>query len=138
MSLQRKTDLALRALDALRRRDGHDGHLAGALIAERIGTTTQFLPQVMGPLVRGGWVESGRGPGGGYRLAMSLNQISVLDVIEAVEGPTEDGRCVLRDARCPSDERCALHDVWTAARQRLVLGLDQLTVLDAFPGGTTP
>lgn len=131
---QRKTDLALRALDALRR---SDGHLSGPDIAQQISTTTQFLPKVMSPLVRGGWVASGRGPGRGYRLAQPLDEISVLEIVDAIEGPTENGRCVLRDGPCSSDPSCPLHDVWSEVRRTLVRKLGELTVLDAITDGST-
>ncbi len=74
----------------------HDtGKLPGSQLAERIDTTSTFLPQVLGPLVKAGWVESQPGPGGGYRLSVSLGDVSILEVVETVEGPAETGRCVL-------------------------------------------
>jgi DNA-binding IscR family transcriptional regulator len=63
--LNRRTDLALLALRQL---SLQDEPLGGGALAEAIGTTVSFLPQVMAPLIKGGWVASDRGPGGGYRL----------------------------------------------------------------------
>ena len=71
---------------------------AGAL-AEALATTPGFVPQVMGPLVKRGWVRSDPGPLGGYALVSSLEALSVLDVVEAIDGPTDEGRCVVADRR---------------------------------------
>lgn len=122
ISFQRRTDLALAALRAL---DTVDGKLGGAELAERIGTTTTYLPQVMAPLVQAGWVTSGRGPGGGYELDPSAHTARFLELVEATEGPTVDGHCVLRDGPCPGDEACPIHAVWSEARRVLVDGLDR-------------
>ena len=66
-------------------------------MAETVGSTSGFVSQVLHPLVRQGWVRSDPGPAGGYSLAVDLTSVSVLAVIEAVEGPTDSGRCVLAD-----------------------------------------
>lgn len=119
LGLQRRTDLALGALRVLS--NGGES-MPGAGLAESLDTTTSFLPQIMSPLVKAGWVESGRGPGGGYRLTDLAHTVSVLDVIEVTEGPTADGRCVLREAPCPGEETCQAHAVWTAARDVIIEG----------------
>jgi Rrf2 family protein len=61
--------------------------LPGSELAETLDTTHQYLPQVMSPLVRRRWVSSSRGPRGGYQLEVGLDAITVLDLIEVVEGP---------------------------------------------------
>jgi Rrf2 family protein len=127
LELNRKTDLALRALLTLSRAGRS---LKRIELAERVGTTDGFISQVMNPLVRRGWVASERGPSGGYRMNADASSITVLDLIEAVEGPTDDGRCVLRGTPCPAREQCALHDAWTRARGALLAQLTGTTVSD--------
>ncbi|MFP3913528.1 MAG: RrF2 family transcriptional regulator [Actinomycetota bacterium] len=129
--LQRRTDLALSALRCLTR-DG--APIPGPRLAESIGTTTSFLPQVMSPLIRAGWVTSERGPGGGYRLTEQSGTVTLLDVVEATEGPAETGRCVLRDAPCPGDPVCAVHAVWTQARHVLVEGFRTIPAVSTQGG----
>jgi len=92
-------------------------------LAEAIGTTPGFLSQAMTPLTARGWVRSDPGPTGGYSLTVDLDEVSVLDVIEAVEGPSESGRCVLEDRPCREDEPCALHIPWQRARRQLLAEL---------------
>lgn len=120
INLQRKTDLALRVLGAL----GSDPQrVSGAVLATETGTSPSYLLHVVQPLTNAGWVESTRGPNGGYRLVTEPGDISVLDVIEAVEGPMATDRCVLRGGPCPGAETCALHDPWFRARTALLTEL---------------
>ena len=72
-----------------------------------MGSTPGFVAQVVTPLIRQGWVRSDPGPSGGYSLAVALDAVSVLAVIEAIEGPTATGRCVLTDRPCNEIGTCA-------------------------------
>jgi Rrf2 family protein len=129
LELTKKTDLALRALGDL----AEDGSRhPGLAIAEAIGATRQFLPQVMAPLVQAGWVDSIPGPGGGYHLELPLEEISLLQLIEAVEGETDRGRCVLTGDKCPSEHVCVLHSAWTRARAALLGELAATSVAAAL------
>ncbi|MEX1249199.1 MAG: Rrf2 family transcriptional regulator [Acidimicrobiia bacterium] len=125
ISFQRKTDLALGVLRALTKADGR---LSGAELARQVGTTTSYLPQVIAPLIGAGWINSGRGPGGGYQLTDAAGDLYLLDVLEVTEGPAESGRCILRDAPCPGETQCGVHVVWTDARRVLVDGLAKIPV----------
>lgn len=117
LEITRKTNLALRAMAALR---SPAGRLSGMELAAQVGTSTTFLAQVMTPLVRRGWVTSQPGRSGGYELSNGGGDISVLDVIEAVEGPTDTEMCVLREGSCAADEPCATHNAWSRARTALI------------------
>jgi Rrf2 family transcriptional regulator, iron-sulfur cluster assembly transcription factor len=116
LEITRKSDLAVRALCALR----ETGRMKASALAGATGTSQAFMAQVMAPLVRRRWVASDPGPTGGYELAVSLDDLSMLELIEAIEGPTVTGRCVLRAGPCPSEEICALHDAWLPARDALL------------------
>ena len=89
-------------------------------LADTLGTTVKFVPQVIGPLVRAGWVQSDPGPTGGYRSVVGVGVVSVLQVIEAVDGATDVGRCVVADRPCLSAKPCVLHVAWAQARTELV------------------
>lgn len=115
LELTRKTDLALRAFRVLA---AADGPVAGRLLAESVGTTAAFIAQVMAPMVRSGLVSSRPGPGGGYSPAPDPRTVSVLSVIEAVEGPIDPEKCVLVGGPCGTP-RCSLHDAWMIARAAL-------------------
>jgi Rrf2 family transcriptional regulator, iron-sulfur cluster assembly transcription factor len=130
LEFMRKTDLALRALKHL---EEAGGSVLAADLATTLGSTRQFMPQVLAPLVRAGWVSSVPGPGGGYRLATDLEQRTLLEVIELIEGPTDDGRCVL-SGPCPGVVRCVAHDAWSDARRAL---LDRLAATPVASMNTT-
>jgi Rrf2 family protein len=128
LEVTRKSDLAVRALRSLAD-DG--GRMKGPALAEAVGSTSGFVPQVLNPLVRRGWVRSDPGPTGGYSLAVDLASVSVLAVIEAIEGPTDSGRCVLADRPCNEAGTCALHVPWLRARAQLLAELDATSVAEA-------
>jgi Rrf2 family protein len=92
-------------------------------LAEDLGTSPGFLSQAMTPMVNRGWVHSEPGRSGGYAAAVALDDLSVLDVVEAVEGQTDVTRCVLEDRTCAGGGRCALHDAWAQARGHLLRDL---------------
>lgn len=114
---------ALRALAGAER-------IKGSTLAERIGTTPGFVSQVLNPLVKAGWVRSDPGPTGGYSLTVELADVSVLDVIEAVEGATDTGMCVLAEGPCNASGHCAMHVPWQRARAGLLRELAAVSVAD--------
>ena len=125
-AIQKRTGLAVESLHALL---AAGESVQSPELASAIETTTSFLPQIMAPLVRKGWVESKRGPRGGYRLVADPESISVLDLIEAVEGETDTKTCILKGGPCGSVEHCALHEPWKAARTALLNELASVPVL---------
>lgn len=109
------------------------GRVKGPTLAESVGSTPGFVAQVLNPLVRQGWVRSDPGPSGGYSLAVDPRSVSVLAVIEAIEGPTDSGRCVLADRPCDESGTCALHVPWLRARTKLLRELDLTSVAESMP-----
>ena len=132
LEVTRGSDLAIRALLALNQ---GTGRTKAADLAQEVGTTKGFLTQIMNPLVQRGWVRSEPGPTGGYTADFDPHQVSVLAVIEAVEGPVDTGACVLEDRACASAGLCALHRPWARARDHLLddLGSQSLASLQVSP-----
>lgn len=116
LEITRRADLAVRAVEALA---ATPARLKSGELAEKLGTTTGFVAQVVGPLVKAGWIGSEPGPTGGYSLKPGGESLSVLDVIEAIDGPLDNGRCVAYDRPCRSASPCILHAPWQAARREL-------------------
>ncbi len=117
LEITRRAELAIRALALLGQ---SSGRVKASVLAEGLQTTVSFVPQVLGPLVRAGWVQSDPGPTGGYRCRVPLSKLSVLQVIEAVDGATDIGRCVVADRPCQAADPCVLHVAWAQARTELV------------------
>lgn len=128
LEMTKKTDLALRILRYL---ECTTGTVSGSSLAAELDVTTYYLPQIVAPLARAGWVTATRGPHGGYRLVSSLADISVLDVVQAIE-PMETDRCVLRGAPCPTQEQCAIHTSWAKARDALMEELGAASLDEAL------
>lgn len=74
-----------------------------------------FASQILADLVRAGLASSKAGREGGYRLTRPPAEISVLEVIEASEGPLRSNRCALGEGPCRWDSVCPLHETWTEA-----------------------
>ncbi len=127
LEITQRADLAVRALVALQ---ASPGRMKSSDLADELGTTAGFVPQVMGPLVRAGWVQSVPGPTGGYEPRCDLGVLSVLEVVETIDGPTDTGRCVVAERLCDAVEPCALHVAWVRARGELRSSLDALALAD--------
>ena len=129
IGLSRRTDLGIKAMQVLTH---NQDRMSGARLADEIGTTTQFLPQVLGPLVKAGWIDSERGPRGGYLARVPLEEISLLELVETTEGAIESGLCVLRDGPCPGTQSCPVHTAWMEAREVLVRRLKEMSLAQAL------
>jgi Rrf2 family protein len=117
LEVTRKTDLATRALLALAR---SAERTKASELAATLDASPGFLSQAMTPLVNNGWVRSDPGPTGGYTSLVDLDDLSVLDVVEAVEGTTDATSCVLEDRPCAGGGLCALHNAWAQARTQML------------------
>jgi Rrf2 family iron-sulfur cluster assembly transcriptional regulator len=117
LEITRRADLATRAMLILA---AAEERTKAAALAAQLDASAGFVAQAMTPLVASGWVRSDPGPSGGYSLVADLDEVSVLEVIEAVEGPTDTARCVLEDRTCARGGHCALHVPWSRARTELL------------------
>jgi Rrf2 family protein len=112
-----RTDYGIRALIYLANHQGT--HAKAAAIGAAMDIPTGFLQQVLQELQRGRLVNSRSGPSGGYLLARPPEDITILEIVEALEGPLQTSECALRGGPCHWDEVCAMHWVWSSARTAL-------------------
>jgi Rrf2 family protein len=127
LELTKRADYAIRAVLALP--EGiDDERLSVRRIAAEQHVPVRFLPQVMSDLVAAGLVDGVPGRSGGYRLARPAAGISILDVIEAVEGDSRRRTCVLRGGPCKLDGVCDIHGVFAAAQEAVLRELGATTV----------
>lgn len=127
VELTKRGDYAVRAMLALAAADGED-LLTGRQLADRTGVPSSFLPQVMADLSRAGLVTGRIGRIGGYRLARPPGAISLLEIIETIEGDSRRTTCVLRNGPCGVDGRCAAHESFYAAQEALRASLAGATL----------
>ncbi len=119
MELGRRADYSIRATLHLARSWDQPGRQKARAIASGTGIPVKYLPQVLAALVHTGLVESVPGPGGGYRLAFEPSRITLLGVIEGIDGPIASEECILRGGVCAWVDRCAVHDAWAEAQQAM-------------------
>jgi Rrf2 family protein len=89
-------------------------------IARRMDVPEDFLAKILKTLVDQGLVRSTRGPHGGYALARAPDDISFLDVIEAVEGPVALNVCLDGDDACGRSSSCTMVSVWRLGQERML------------------
>ena len=130
LELTRRGDYGVRAMLVLARPGA--GQMTAAQLAAETDIPPNIVPQVMGDLVRAGLAANRRGRRGGYRLARASEEISLLAVIEAVEGDARRRTCVLRGGPCGRDGTCGVHDAFFRAQEAVFstladVSLDQVT-----------
>src|SRR5579884_2032121 len=103
-------------------------------IAERQVIPVKFLEQILLALKRFGFVQSRKGPGGGYSLAKPPETITLGAVVRAIEGPLAPISCVsvsgYMECGCPDPAVCGLRSVWKQARDALAGVLDSTSFAD--------
>jgi Rrf2 family iron-sulfur cluster assembly transcriptional regulator len=119
LELTRRADYGIRAMIAIARADLQEP-MSTPRIADAMAIPIRFLPQVMADLARAGLVDSTGGRRGGYRLARPAASISLLQMIEALEGDARRRQCVLRSAPCGLDGHCDVHLVFASAQESLL------------------
>jgi Rrf2 family protein len=129
IELGRRADYAIRAVVDLARHHG-DGLRKAREIAEEMAIPGTFLPQILAELVRVGIATSVAGREGGYALARPPEEVSLLEVITAVDGEPATSACILRGGPCRWDDVCAVHVPWARAKGRLRQELAQTSLRD--------
>jgi Rrf2 family iron-sulfur cluster assembly transcriptional regulator len=127
MRLTTKGRFAVTAMIDLAMRHG-SGPVTLSEISERQKISLSYLEQLFGKLRRHALVDSVRGPGGGYCLAKSMDQISVADIILAVDEPIDATQCGGKE-NCRDEQKCLTHDLWAALNDRIFDYLHSVTLL---------
>ena len=125
--ISRATDYAVRILSALQAAD--PDRVTAAALAQVTSIPTDQVLKVVGPLTRRGWVQSFRGAVGGFALAASLDEVTLLDVVELFEGPLHVQTCTGL-AGCEFSARCSAHVIWLEAERALRRVLAQHTMAE--------
>lgn len=107
-------------------------------VAQATGIPHNFLENILRDLRRAGLVESRRGQAGGYLLAKPADEISIADVIRAVEGPLANVRGLSPEALAYEGSAAKLRDVWVALRASVRSVLEAVTLADVVRGELPP
>lgn len=127
MHITREADYALRIVDTLAR---NSQRLEAKTIAERACVTLRFSLKILRKLVASGIVKSYKGSLGGYEIAKPLEEITIYDILETIEGPVALNRCVLDDHECSRvpDKKCPYHYLFEHVSDRVRAELSSVTI----------
>src|SRR4051795_7824664 len=132
MRISAKADYAVRAATELA--SAKDGPTKGDAIARAQDIPLRFLENILGDMRQAGIVRSQRGAEGGYWLAKPAKEITVADIIRAVEGPLAAGRGEAPEDVVFSGSAESLGRVWIAVRASLSAVLENVTLADLVDG----
>ncbi len=129
MRLTTKGRFAVTAMIDLALRQ-QNGPVTLAGISQRQKISLSYLEQLFGRLRRHALVQSTRGPGGGYTLARPMADVSVADIIYAVDEPLDATQCGGKENCGDNDQRCMTHDLWASLNRVMVDYLDSVNLQD--------
>ena len=126
MEITRQADYAVRAvLHVARLSNG--ARAPTSAIAQEQGIPLPFLAKIISQLAVAGIVDAMRGASGGVRLARSPEDVTMLEVIQVIDGPVALNRCVAGTDGCNRVSTCPVHEVWCEAQNELVARLAATT-----------
>jgi len=111
MGLTRKTEYAIRGMLYLSRQEYGAISMLGD-IATAMEVPRTFLAKIFQGLNKMGLIKSEKGTGGGFMLAKRPEQITLREIVEAVEGPIMPNQCLMGEGVCSFQRTCAVHPVW--------------------------
>ena len=136
MKLTRESQYALKAMAFLAEQP--PATVVGARqVAEGAGISAPFAAKILLQLRGSGLLRSHRGSQRGYELARAADEISVREVLEAVEGEELFKRCVFWSHTCSEVSPCMLHPVWKSVRPEVADRLGRLTLADVINSNFT-
>lgn len=125
MQITRQADYAVRAVLHLARNS--DQRTSTSAIAEEQRIPPSFLAKIISQLSIAGLLHTSRGARGGVTLAREAKDITLLEVVEAIDGPIQLNECVGNEGACSYEEKCPLRSVWCDAQEELVQRLKSTT-----------
>jgi Rrf2 family protein len=99
-------------------------------IAEESEIPAHFLAKILQQLARQGFLRSSKGPTGGFALRYPPSEITLLQIVESIDGLADYQRCIGGMQECNDQMRCGMHDSWKALRSRIIEYLVGTTVED--------
>ena len=119
MQITRQADYAIRAVRYLAKQ-GPNQRSATSTVAQEMKIPPSFLAKIISQLSIAGLLHTSRGARGGVTLARDAKEISLLDVVEAIDGPILLNECVGDPADCVFIDDCLVHPIWVEAQESLV------------------
>lgn len=125
MQITRQADYAVRAVLYLAKIDGGD-RASTSQIAREQHIPPSFLAKIVSQLSVAGVVQTSRGARGGVSLSRPPSNITLLEVVEAIDGPIALNECVRNPNACEFCDSCDVHPVWSTAQSHLIDHLESM------------
>lgn len=125
--ITRRVDYAVRIMLELGSEPGR-ARIHARELARRTDVPKAFLHKIVGDLLKAGLVRTYSGPNGGVALAQPATSISMLQIVEAIDGPICLNTCLLRPRECPRDLTCPAHGFWAQLQAGIVQRLQGATL----------
>jgi Rrf2 family protein len=122
IQITRQADYGIRAVRYISRQ-GADQYIATSTVAREMKIPLPFLAKIVGQLSIAGLLRTSRGAHGGVSLGREPKDISMLDVVEAIDGPIMLNDCVGKVNRCTIKDDCPVHSIWQEMQDNLVASL---------------
>ncbi|MBN1547948.1 MAG: Rrf2 family transcriptional regulator, partial [Syntrophaceae bacterium] len=129
LHLTRKGDYAIRGMVYLAGKPEGQIVLISE-IASQVDVSQALLAKIFQQFSKFGLVNSYRGTGGGFILGRPPDKITLLEIVEAVEGPIVLNRCLINDGACDRDRFCTVHPVWKDVQDKMKAILASVTLKD--------
>lgn len=132
MQITRQADYAVRAILYLAQVGNNEnkfnnGRVATSRVAKEQNIPSSFLAKIISQLSIAGLLNTLRGAHGGVKLAREPGNITLLEVVEAIDGPIQINVCVASPGNCPFEPNCSVRQVWCDAQNELVVKLRNTT-----------
>lgn len=126
MLVTRETDYAVRTVLYLARNSGK--RVSVTEIAQAMQIPKTFLAKLLQRLVKHHVLISARGVNGGFQLARKPSEITLLDIMEVMQGPAGINVCAIDSGRCSLSNTCTVHPVWVEIRKEVEKKLTKVTI----------
>jgi Rrf2 family transcriptional regulator, iron-sulfur cluster assembly transcription factor len=118
LTFSKTTEYALRILTLMVREEKE--HYTSAYIYKKLKVPKKYLQRLLTLLAKKGLIKSMRGKFGGYSLARMADEISLADIVDAVQGFNDEPTCFFGFGQCALKQPCVMHDVWADSQKNLL------------------
>ena len=115
-----------------------DAVLSANELAERAGIELPTASKVLKPLAQAGLVDGFRGANGGYRLARDAREVSLADIVEAMEGPLAMTECSIHEGQCGIEDSCNVRGNWQRVNDVIAKALRDISLHEMAHGDVAP
>ena len=99
-------------------------------IAEEADIPTHFLAKILQQLARKGFLRSSKGPTGGFSLRTPANEITLVQIVDSIDGLSDYNRCPAGLTECNDEAPCGMHDSWKGLRSLIMNYLEHTSIED--------